>query len=222
MRLCLPLFLSAFLSLSAATTLVSAQSGTVAALSVEYQRCEEDGTVSVSFLWKPVGALWLDVSESSTFSGWANSALNPGQSKYLWTGLRTSTTYYARASSPTEQGWVASNTLAFATPVCNLSISPNGAKNLVASSEFCSNGLARVTLTWKRYTSGGWHDQWLDVSTDPNFTGWANSRLGPGLIAWSGVPFEPDTTYYIRVNTYGSDGVWWPSGVVTFHTLECH
>ena len=224
MRLLAILILVATTGLVTAIESQPAEASAPATLSIEYQGCDIDGTVRVSFYWAPADALWLDISETSNFQGWSNVRLTPGQGKYLWKGLKTSTTYYARVSSPGANGWLRSNTVSFTTLACNLPISPHASKDIAASNPTCIDGRAHVSFTWAIYDSyelHEYHNEWFDRSRDPNFSGWSNINVGPALTGYQNVGFEPDTTYYVRVSTYAGGGVWWTSGIVSFHTLNC-
>lgn len=77
------------------------------------------------FLWTPsrAGPQWMDLSifnngfAPGTFIGLGGYA--PDRWGLVWDGLLQGTTHYARINTLTRDGWMASATLAFYTPVCD-------------------------------------------------------------------------------------------------------
>jgi hypothetical protein len=187
-------------------------------LSWTYISCRSDGSIKAGFSWSPPDGQWLDVSLSPDFQGWSNARLTPGQDQRDWPGLRPNTTYYARVSTKVNGAWVRSNTLALTTLECQAPTSPDAATNLKAGGISCDRGRARVSFFWERHIFA---QQWLDVSRDPNFSGWTNFLAGQGAIGFASIPLAPDTTYFARISTRSPSGGWLRSTLVTFHTKPC-
>ncbi len=77
------------------------------------------------FLWTPskTGQQWLDLSvlnDGFAPGTFLSAGPFPGDRWGLvWPSLQQGTTHYARVNTLTSQGWMASSTLAFYTPVCD-------------------------------------------------------------------------------------------------------
>ena len=82
-------------------------------------------SVRAIFLWTPsqAGPQWFDLSISNDGFAPGNfiglGGYEPGRWGLVWDGLLQGTTHYARVNTLTSEGWKASRTLSFFTPVCD-------------------------------------------------------------------------------------------------------
>lgn len=93
-------------------------------------RAPNANAVRAIFLWGPSGAgpQWLDLSIFN--NGFApdtfihSEALSPNRWGLVWDGLVQDRTHYVRINTLTSVGWMASETFAFHTPVCDPNATP--------------------------------------------------------------------------------------------------
>ena len=87
----------------------------------------------------------------------------------------------------------------------------------VLSQSCQANGLVAVRFVW---SPSGYGPQWLDISNNPNFNGWANfGPIGAGqnFLDWGDL--LPNTTYYSRIATWA--GQFLVSDPIAFATGNC-
>jgi hypothetical protein len=87
----------------------------------------------------------------------------------------------------------------------------------VAQQSCQTNGQVQIRFAW---SPSGYGNQWIDVSIQANFAGWANAGpVGPltNVLDWGNL--QPNTTYYSRISTWA--GQWLTSDPIAFVTIAC-
>jgi hypothetical protein len=87
----------------------------------------------------------------------------------------------------------------------------------VAQQSCQSDGQVQIRFAW---SPSGYGNQWIDVSIQSNFAGWANAGpVGPlaNTLDWGNL--QPNTTYYSRISTWA--GQWLTSDPIAFTTIIC-
>lgn len=212
-------------------------------LTLTQQLCDPNhlGQVEAVFGWTPAGgSQWMDVSifdngfAPGTFIG--IGPINPLYNNNRIHAMRPNTTHFVRVNSLTEDGWVLTETLAFATMNCAPPATPPTALTYTLYGPIrygCSEyDMGTDTYSWEplgAHTAAGPQGlQWLDVSLVNNgFVPGTFVSVGP-IPANRGYAVAPSLGYrstpaYWRVNTLTSRG-WVPSQTLsaTFPILPMH
>jgi hypothetical protein len=195
-------------------------SASPARLGMPVASCSVNGTASVSFNWfaVPGEEQWLDlggVDGNFAVGSFQGRMLEPGVTRYTWSGVPGSVPQLWRVNTWTgEGGWVTSSTGAFVA--C-------GAPALLWATTACNGPFqARVDFKWApTLIDTVW--QFLDIGFDPGFAPGTFTTAGempPSQLdlTWEGLNANVLTFY--RINALGKDGVWRTSPTGSF-LAEC-